>query len=159
MTTTTLGTCERCGRTDVARRADGTLAAHKRPAGFGPCLPLTAPAPGPTKTLTLKSYRHNREERLEDSNSTVVTIAIAPPRGERFSRTGLEQAARAAEIAAFELATAYLRALPAGCHACLPSVAGGDTWAERATAIVTIEHDGNATAIATLKQVVAQASK
>jgi len=112
-----------------------------------------------TTTLTMKSTRRNRETTIEDSYSTRVKIAITPPAGQTYSPREMDMAAKQAAIAAYELATAYLRALPVGCSYCMPDVQGGEAWTESAVAFVNIEHDGDQTAIATLLRVVEQARK
>ena len=108
-------------------------------------------------TITTKSYRHSRETPIADSNCTRVKVSVTPGMGRRFSRQGMDQAARRAAVVAFELGAAYLRALPEGTSYCLPAVGGGDTCSECASTFVTIEHDGDAAVIATLQQITQQA--
>jgi hypothetical protein len=98
-------------------------------------------------------------ECAEDAGATRVKLTVAPIVGYRFGSSEMGAAERESCARALSLAAAYLRALPTGCPWCLPHVGHSDTWAGGSTCFVRIEHDGNPTAIATLQQVVAQASK
>ena len=111
------------------------------------------------KTISTKSSRHNRDAKTEDSNTTRCKISIAPDAGDRFGQQGMDQASKLATIAAFELAAAFVRAIPPGCTWCMPHVEAGESWAGGASAFVTFEHDGVEVVIAAIQKVVAQASK
>ena len=112
-----------------------------------------------TKTLTCRSTRHNRDVRIEDSSATRVKITIAPAAGEKFGPQGMDEAAKRSAIGAFELATAFLRAIPPGCSYCLPEVSSGDVWAGGASTTVTFEHDGVEVAIVAIGKSVEHARK
>jgi len=111
------------------------------------------------KSLTVTSSRHNREARIADSNTTRVKITFAPKAGEKFSPSGMDEAAKRATVAAFELAAAFMRAIPSRSPYCLPSVDSGDTWAGGASASVTFEHDGVPAVLAAIETAIEQARK
>ena len=104
------------------------------------------------KTLTINSTSDNRDVRIEDSSATRVKITIAPEAGEKFGPQGMDEAAKLSAIGAFELATAFLRAIPPGCSYCLPEVSSGDVWAGGASTTVTFEHDGIEVAIVAIEK-------